>query len=269
VKTTERNGNVVLTIQYDRESIVNMALKVKAEGFVPAETLKAEFGPETFTRCIAILYRDFRMFREVSRPWTDGVDVRGYEWADRRFSRPEIKKIPPDLGFLVELTTPIVAKYGEYQRVIAKCRYINEVRGGCPVKDTDGEPTNAFQRDHEGRIQILRYNLRAMMVSALPMIGKEQALARYIRFETIVITPNGNLSKGQSPVNDHGQGKGFVRSERLAPGTEFVIAAWIPTTVITIAEYLQVLKLAGYTVGLSPGRSAGFGDFEVLEALED
>jgi hypothetical protein len=158
VKTTERNGNVVLTIQYDRESIVNMALKVKAEGFVPAETLKAEFGPETFTRCIAILYRDFRMFREVSRPWTDGVDVRGYEWADRRFSRPEIKKIPPDLGFLVELTTPIVAKYGEYQRVIAKCRYINEVRGGCPVKDTDGEPTNAFQRDHEGRIQILRYN---------------------------------------------------------------------------------------------------------------
>lgn len=55
------------TAKYDAESLSKIALKVKAEGFVPATDLKAEFGPEKFTQAIAILYRDFRMFREVRR----------------------------------------------------------------------------------------------------------------------------------------------------------------------------------------------------------
>lgn len=97
-------GEPSVTVRYDSESIANMALKVKAEGFVPAEDLKGEFGPEKFTRGVAVLYRDFRMFREVRRAWKDGVDVLGYEWADRRFSKSEVKKIPPELGFLVDLT---------------------------------------------------------------------------------------------------------------------------------------------------------------------
>lgn len=260
------NGETPITIRYDTESIANMALKVKAEGFVPAEDLKAEFGPEKFTRGIAVLYRDFRMFREVRRPWKDGVDVLGYEWADRRFSKSEIKKIPPELGFLVDLTTQMAPKYSDFQLVTAKCRYLTAALGGCPVKDTDGSPINAFERDRDGGLQILRYNLRAMITPALAMIGKEQALGRRIAFKTIRITANGNLTKVERPVNDHGQGKGFCRSEKLADGTEFSIEALIPTSILSVTEYLQALKLAGETVGLSPGRSAGFGDFEVIEA---
>jgi hypothetical protein len=266
-KTAEKpDGTATVTVRYDSESIANMALKVKAEGFVPAEDLKAEFGPEKFTRGIAVLYRDFRMFREVRRAWKDGVDVLGYEWADRRFSKSEIKKIPPELGFLVDLTAQMAPKYSDFQRVVAKCRYTNVVLGGCPVKDTDGSPINSFQRDRHGNALILRYNQRAMFVAVLPAIGKEQALARRILFDTISITPNGNLSKVERPVNDHGQGKGFCRSEVLADGTEFTIVARIPTSILSITEYLEALKLAGETVGLSPGRSAGFGDFEVIEA---
>lgn len=255
-----------VTVHYDSESIANMALKVKAEGFVPAEDLKAEFGPEKFTRGIAVLYRDFRMFREVRRAWKDGVDVLGYEWADRRFSKSEVKKIPPELGFLVDLTAPIAPKYSDFQPVTVKCRYTSALLGGIPVKGTDGTPVNSFERDSEGRFLILRYNQRAMMSAVLPMIGKEQALARRIGFQTIRITPNGNLSTVPRPVNDHGQGKGFCISERLADGIEFTITALIPTSVLSVSEFLQALKYAGEMVGLSPGRSAGFGDFEVLEA---
>lgn len=263
---TTAGSQPAVTVRYDSESIANMALKVKAEGFVPAEGLKKEFGPEKFTRGVAVLYRDFRMFREVRRPWKDGVDVLGYEWADRRFSKSEVKKIPAELGFLVDLTTSLAPKYGDFQRVVAKCVYTTAALGGCPVKDADGSPLNSFERDSHGRIQILRYNLRAMIGPALQMIGKEQALARRIAFSTIRLTPNGNLSKVERPVNDHGQGKGFCRSEKLSDGTEFTVEAMIPTSIISVAEYLQALRLAGETVGLSPGRSAGFGDFEVLSA---
>lgn len=255
-----------VTITYDRESLLNMAMKVKAEGFIPAAALKAEFGPEAFTRGVAVLYRDYRMFREVRRPWKDDNDALGYEWADRRFSKSEVKKIAPELGFLVELTAQMAPKYSDFQRVSARCRYLTAALGGCPVKDTDGQPLNAFERDAAGRVQILRYNLRAMITPALAMIGKEQALARRIGFSTIRLTTNGNLTKVERPVNDHGQGKGFCRSERLADGTEFTIEAMIPTSILSTAEYLQALRLAGETIGLSPGRSAGFGDFEVLEA---
>ncbi len=259
-------GESPITVRYDSESIANMALKVKAEGFVPAEDLKTDFGPEKFTRGVAVLYRDFRMFREVRRAWKDGVDVLGYEWADRRFSKSEVKKIPPELGFLVELTAQMAPKYSDFQPVTARCIYETAVLGGVPVKDTDGSPINSFQRDRHGNIQILRYNCRAMIMPALAAIGKEQALARRIGFKTVSIKPNGNLSKVERPVNDHGQGKGFCRSEQLADGTEFVIEALIPTSILSVSEYLQALKIAGETVGLSPGRSAGFGDFSVIEA---
>lgn len=255
-------------LKYDSESMSKIAMKVKAEGFVPAADLKAEFGPEKFTQVIAVLYRDLRMFREVRRPWKDDADALGYEWADRRFSKSEIKKIPPDLGDIVNLTSMLAPKYSDFQRVTARCRFTTAALGGVPVKDIDGQPINAFERDAAGAIQILRYNQRAMITPALAMIGKEQALGRRIGFHTIRLHVNGNLTKVERPVNDHGQGKGFCRSERLADGTEFTVIAEVPTSMISVAEYIRALRLAGETVGLSPGRSAGFGDFEVL-AVED
>lgn len=266
MKTKQMTESTKVSVKYDEESIINMLTKVKGEGFIPTEDLKVAFGPEKFSQCIAILYRDLRMFREARRPWKDGVDVVGYEWADRRFSKAEAKKIPPDLGFILAFASPLAPKYSDFQRVAARCRYVTAALGGVPVKDTDGTPINSFERDAAGNLQILRYNLRAMMTRALPLIGKEQTLAKQIRFETIRLQANGNLTKVERPVNDQGQGKGFCRSERLADGTEFTIAAYIPTSIVSIAEYLEALRLAGVTVGLSPGRSAGFGDFEVLSA---
>jgi hypothetical protein len=253
---------------YDAKSISDIALKVKAEGFVPAEVLKREFGAEHFTRGIAVLYRDFRMFREVRRPWKDDQDALGYEWADRRFSTSETKKIPATLGFLVEMTTKMAPKYSDFQPVVAHCRYLTGPLGGQPVKDTDGESTNSFARDADGNLVIQRYNLRAMIKPALAMIGKEQALANRIAFKATRIHANGNVTQVSRAVNDNGQGKGFVRSERLDDGTTFTVDALVPTSILSPTEFIRALRMAGDRIGLSPGRSAGFGDFEVVSVQE-
>ncbi len=254
-------------VRYDAESIAAIALKVKAEGFVPASVLYETFGTEKTTRGVAVLYRDFRMFREVRRPWgEDGKEALGYEWADRRFSKVEVKKIPPELGFVVELTQQMAPKYSDFEPVTVRCRFVAPILGSVPVKDSDGDPTNTFERDIAGNVLILRYHQRAMATMALPMIGKEQAAARRIGWSIIRLPVNGNLKTVQHGITEVGRsgGKGLRRSEVISDGTEFTIRAIVPTSILAVHEFLRMLRLAGQHVGLSPGRSAGFGDFEVI-----
>jgi hypothetical protein len=257
-----------ITVRYDADSIARMALKVKAEGFVPAHVLRGEFGPEKSTQGVAVLFRDFRMFREVRRPWTGGEAVLGYEWADRRFSKSEVKKIPPALGFIVDLAQDHRPRYGQFERVSVRCRWVNAILGSVPVKDAGGDPTNTFERDLEGNVEILRYHQRAMAHVALPMIGKEASIARHIGWSIIRVPPDVPVKIIEHGIVELGRpgGKGLRRSERIADGTEFIIRAMVPTTELSVAEFLEMLRCAGQFVGLSPGRSAGFGDFEVLGA---
>jgi hypothetical protein len=42
------------------------------------------------------------------------------------------------------------------------------------------------------------------------------------------------------------------------------LRALIPTTYLSPHDFLAVLKIGGEFVGLSPGRSAGYGNFEIL-----
>jgi len=267
-KRTKPTTPEALSVRYDADTIARVALKVKAEGFVPAAMLREEFGPEATTQAIAILFRDFRMFREVRRPWTDGKEVLGYEWADRRFSTSETKKIPPDLGFLIGLTQSMRPKYGDFVLVNVHCRYVNAILGSVPVKDAQSDPRNEFERDQEGNILIFRYHQRAMATMALPMIGKEAAVARRIGWSIIRIPPTVKVTEISHGIVDPGRsgGKGLRRSERIADGERFTIEAMVPTTMLSVDEFLRMLHVAGKHVGLSPGRSAGFGDFEVLGA---
>lgn len=266
-KTAEPAEAQKRVVKYDAETIAAIALKVKAEGFVPASELQKEFGADKTTQGIAVLYRDFRMFREVRRPWKDGKEILGYEWSDRRFSKTEQKKIPPELGFVVDLTQSMAVKYSEFVPVSVRCRYTGPILGAMPVK-IDGDSRNVFDRDVANNVTILRYHQRSMASAGLPMIGKEQAAARRIGWSIIRLpVTNGNLTIVQRPVMDHGIGKGLLQVERLATeGVEFTIRAMVPTSVLTIAEFLQLLRYCGQYIGLSPGRSAGFGDFEVLGA---
>lgn len=255
-------------VTYDRDSLMSVALTVKGQGFIPKSDLTAQFGPEKTTQAVAILFRDYRMLREVRRPWGEnGTEALGYEWADRRFSKPETSKIPPGLGFLLELVSPMMAKYSDFQPLTVKCVYISPILGSVPVKDDNGDPTNVFERNRAGDVLILRYHQRAMASMALPMVGKEQAAARRIGFSIIRI-PKPEITIVEHGIVEQGRvgGKGLRRSEQIADGTEFEIKAMIPTSVLSIAEFLQMLRIAGQHIGLSPGRSAGFGDFSVLEA---
>lgn len=256
-------------VKYDIDTIAAVALKVKAEGFVPVSALHKQFGSDKATQAIAILYKDVRMFREVRRPWKDDTEALGYEWADKRFSRSEIKKIPPSLGFILELVSPLTMKYADFLPVTVKCQYTTPILGSVPVKNTDGDPTNVFERDASGNVLILPYHQRAMSSVALPMIGKEQSVARRIGYSTIRIRPNGNLKLVEHGIVDasgFGGGKGLRRSESLVDPVEFTIHANVPTSALPVTEFLRMLRTAGQFVRLSPGRSAGFGEFEVLAA---
>lgn len=264
-KQTEIDSGFV--VKYDAEAIANIALKVKASGFVPVSVLQKEFGEDKVTQAVAILFRDFRLFREVRRPWKNG-EALGYEWADKRFSKAEEKKVPEALGFMLQVATAPLKKYADFEPVVVKCRWTTPILGSVPVKGKDNDTTNCFERSVQGEALVLRYNQRAMATVALPMIGKEAALARRIGWGTIRIPINGNLTikeHGIVEVNRAG-GKGLRRSESLPDGIEFEIRAMLPTSHIKISEFLQMLRLAGEHVGLSPGRSSGFGDFEVLGA---
>lgn len=257
-----------VVVKYDAETIAAVALKVKAEGFVPVSVLREQFGPEKSTQAIAVLFRDFRMFREVRRPWTDGKEALGYEWADRRFSNAEVKKIPPALGFVVQLASPSNIRYRDFEPVAVRCRFVSPILGSVPVKDKDGDPTNCFERDRDGNVLILRYHQRAMASMALPMVGKEQATARRIGWSIIRLPGNGQLKTVQHGIVEQGKagGKGLRTSETLPDGIEFTINAMVPTSVLSVDEFIQMIRYGGQYVGLSPGRSAGFGDFEVLSA---
>ena len=269
MQTSKSPGAAVATVKYDAETIAAIALKVKAEGFVPVSELQSEFGPDKCTQGIAVLFSDFRMFRRVRRPWKDDKDALGYEWADRRFSSAEAKKVPPGLGIIVELSNKMAPKYTDFQPVAVECRWISPILGSVPVKDKNGDPTNVFERDTHGNVLILRYHQRAMASMALPLIGKEQAAARRIGWSLIRIPiTNGEIKHVEHGIVEQGRagGKGLRRSEMISDGTPFTINAIVPTSILSVSEFLQMLRLAGQHVGLSPGRSAGFGDFEVLSA---
>lgn len=252
------------TAFYDVETLKAMAMKVMAEGFVPAEALKEEFGPQKSTQGIAVLFRQFRMFREVNRPWKDsGASVMGYEWADRRFSQAESKKIPGDLGFLVEMTKGSRAKYADYEAVSIRCRWTNWTLGALP-RDRDGGSVNCFLRDATDTCVIPAYCVRAMLTKALPLIGKEQAIAWRIYPKAIRVLGDPKI-QGQPKVDEgtH-QGLGITQSEAFPPGTEFTIAAMIPTSILSVADFARLIAIAGEYVRLSHGRSAGYGDFEPI-----
>ena len=251
----------------DKDLFVSFCTKIVAGGFVPAEDLRKEYGPEAFTKCIAMLFRTHRMLREVRRKWTNDEDCLGYEWADRRFSQAETKKMPPELQAVLELFQKKNNKYADYAAMTVRCRYTNKCFGAMPIKEESGDELNRFDRGLGEEIIIPGYCIRAMIGKALPMLGKEQSIARRIGWSAVRI-PNPIIKIESRPIIDEDgrTGLGIKRSEYLPIGTEFVIDAMVPESVLKADEFIRLIRLAGKFVHLSPARSSGFGDFEVIEA---
>ena len=257
----------------DRELFMSVCQLVIARGFVSAEDLTTQYGAEATTKAIAVLYRTHRMMREVRRPG-EGGNVLGYEWADRRFSKAEMAKIPPGLLFIIEQFAKPSKRYTDFVQITAHCKSLNGMLGAMPVKREDADTVNSFDRLNgtESDIFIPRYCLRAMLRKALQIMGQEMSLADRIVFSTLTF-PAGTVSKDIAvrPVppamsGQPSQGRGMQLHEKIPGGVTFDIRAMVPTSVINPDQYLGVLRCAGEFVGLSPARSAGFGNFEVVGA---
>ena len=254
--------------QDDLEFYAKFCTKIVANGFTPLKDLRAEFGDEMTTKAIAILFKTYRVLRENRQPFGAEQDVLGYSWADDRHSSSAMKKMPESLAIIVKpFMGSLKDKYSDFELLTARCRFVNPILGAMPMK-VDGDELQVFDRDGAGNIVILRYSQRAMFSNGLPMIAKPAAMARHIRWNTIRIPGADRIEIITRPViqQDGRTGLGLKRSESLPAGTEFNLSAMVPTTALNPGEFFRLVKLCGEFIGLSPARSAGFGDFEVLEA---
>lgn len=103
------------------------------------------------------------------------------------------------------------------------------------------------------------------------MVGRETAIARRIGWKAVRIS-NPKIKVDRSGITQEGSfhgGLGIRRSERVDAPLEFTIEAMVPTSALLEADYLMMLRKAGEFVGLSPARSAWYGDFEVIEVVDE
>jgi len=246
----------------DAAKLRDLAMLVIAEGFVPVEEVTAKFGDTVATKGRAILYKNMRVLVEQRQPW-NGEEKLGYRWADRRFSKADIAKIPPGYGWVMEVGSSVRVRYTDYQLIRLRCRWTAPCLAGKPESEDEGAAVR-FERDLAGSVLIPRYCVRSMLMSALPLINRQSNLTFYIRASAVIL-PNVTVKETIHAVVDRqGKGRGHRRSEMVAAGTEFTLEALVPTSDISPAEYVELIRVAGKHVGLSPGRSAGYGDFEVL-----
>lgn len=263
----------------EREELVGMAARIMAKGFVPHHVLRSEFNDKVHTVFSAIAFRQYRVVREVRRPWEEGETAIGFEIADHRFSKSEVKKMPAELGWVLDMAKQVANRYTDFQFASVKCRYTNFVLAALPVAETQTE--RVFERVN-GDVLIPAYCVRAAFKKTLPVVGKTQSLGDYIRFSAVRI-PVGNgsgpaltklkvsdeavLGKKIMPVVDERahQGKGLTEHEALPPQTEFTLDFYYPASELPLDQLVPLLQLMGRFTRLSPARSSGYGDFEVIE----
>lgn len=269
-RTTREDTAAVATVSMMNDEMRRACLEIggqiKANGFVPIYQLRKEHGDKAVTVFAATAYRDYRIVREARRPWSDGESVTGYEWADVRFSRSASKKIPAALGWILELCPEQVLRYKDFARAIVQCRWNNWALGALPITGGD-DKRRVFERAN-GHLVIPAYGVRAMLRKTLPMVGKAQSLADHIRCAAVLVPASvitGASDKSMPVVNDKmHQGLGVNMHEAIPPETPFILDLWYPASEITEEELLTVLALAGRFTRLSPARSSGYGDFDVL-----
>jgi len=185
----------------------------------------------------------------------------------------EAKKIPADMQWVVEMASKGGSRYKDFERAVIVCRWTNTVLASLPVPDSDKR--RVFERV-DGDVLIPAYCVRAMLRKVLPLVGKTMSLADNVRAAAVRVPVNGNgkgvgvtqvaLPPRLMPVVDEKthQGKGVTEHESLPPGTAFTMELYYPSSEISLEQLIETVALAGRVVRLSPARSSGYGDFEIV-----
>lgn len=249
--------------QDDKDKLAQFCATIVDRGFVPRSKLEEEFGAGFASQAIAILFRTHRLLREVNRKGDDGEQILGYEWGDRRFSKSQAKKLEESgLEFVLQFEKKTRPRYQDFEVVRTRCRWTSPVLGAMPKTDEKTEKL-VFDRDEEDNVYLPAYCLRAMMKTALPLLGKEASIAYRIQFSSVRVE-NPKIDIMTRPVVSQNTGLGLKHHEAMPAGTEFTVEAMVPTSALSIEEYVRALAIAGKYVRFSPSRSQGFGEFSVL-----
>lgn len=263
--------NVSPYAEQDKKLFQEFMYFIQANGFVPRAQLIKEFGDKNTTKCLAVLHKTWRVLVESREPY-DGQDMLGLKIAERRFSKAEVNRMPYELSFLPEMIKQTKSSYGEYKELAIRCRWTAPILGSLPRLSDEKIPETlmAFERTPLGDVLIQRHGIRAMFARGLKLCNYSSYAVEHFGFESIVlhhVKVKNNHIRGQQ--NERGDAVGTIRSECIDAGVEFVLRILFPATFMSPNDVVRIVRTAGRMVGLSPGRSAGYGDFEIVKIETD
>jgi len=173
----------------------------------------------------------------------------------------------------VKLATRI--KYGSYKDVTVKLTFTKPLLGGHIASAPywlGGKPSDEFDevlhRTDDNRIVILRGQFRGLIREMARLVDLPETLEDYVfSKDAEVHIPQGkSILQVTLPVIARFRGAGLKRHEACPPGSWTKASFKIPTSVIPVEKFLDILRAAGERIGLGAERKRGFGSFTVERA---
>jgi len=168
------------------------------------------------------------------------------------------------------LTTRL--KYGSYKEVRVKLTFTKPLLGGHIASAPywlNGKPSDEFDevlhRTDDNRIVILRGQFRGLIREMARLVDLLDTLENYVfcKDAEVHIPQGKSILQVTLPVIARLRGAGLKRHEACPPGSWVEASFKIPTSVISVERFLDVLRVSGERIGLGAERKRGFGSFTI------
>jgi len=163
-------------------------------------------------------------------------------------------------------------KYGSYKEVSVKLTFTKPLLGGHIASAPywlSGKPSDEFDevlhRSDNNRIVILRGQFRGLIREMARMADLPETLENYVfcKDAEVHVPQRRSILQVTLPVIARFRGAGLKRHEACPPGSWVEASFKIPTSVISVEKFLNVLRASGERIGLGAERKRGFGSFTV------
>jgi len=165
--------------------------------------------------------------------------------------------------------------YRSYREVDVKLIFTKPLLGGHIASAPywlNGKPSDEFDellhRTDDNKIVILRGQFRGLIREMARLADLPETLENYVfcKDAEVHIPQGKSILQVTLPVIARFRGAGLKRHEACPPGSWTKASFKIPTSVIPVEKFLEVLRAAGERIGLGAERKRGFGSFTVERA---